>query len=60
MNKRMWVVQAQGIHDDGTDSFYHHLFYAQDAAEAWNIFAAQFERRINFYEISVTEVKRNE
>lgn len=53
---KLWLVNAEGTFEDGTDVYYHHSYRAHDAAEAWCIFSENRSGHVNFYRISVTEV----
>ncbi len=57
---KLWVIDAYGIHCDGTDRYYHICIRAYDAAEAWRVFAARYGRYVYYYKSSVTEVKCSE
>lgn len=61
-NERIWNIRCSGTISNGDkfqDVEFEMLAFAEDAGAAWMRFQKDLEG-VKWYEISVTEVKRNE
>jgi len=60
MNKKMWLIVAEGYFGNEEPTMEKRIYTARDAGEAWRIFAGRYSQEMKYTSIIVHEVKRNE